>query len=129
MMKRVLLAMLLALTGVMVATTPVVAMSAAGQLFCLQMEPEPTQAPMQGAVHGAAHDASMHRDHAAAPDLPATTGLPMPACCDHACLFEPATVTGGHGLWQSASPAFLASLPSDLAELAQPDGLRRPPRG
>ncbi|OWU84540.1 hypothetical protein ATO6_12775 [Oceanicola sp. 22II-s10i] len=130
-MTKYLLALFLALTGLMVVAAPVAVMAMSGAMLCEQQAGGTMQhaahrsatAVMDHGHHGADH--GMHQVVEASDEAP-TDSAPM--CCDHACVAELTVmpVMLGDGQVASGAPHDLSS--SDLTELTHPNGLRRPPK-
>ncbi|MEC7792825.1 MAG: hypothetical protein VX791_04910 [Pseudomonadota bacterium] len=130
-MKRYLLALFLALTGLMTVAAPVAVMAMSGSMLCEQQASvsmqhatqQPPAASMDHSHHGAGH--GMHQVVETS-DEASTDSAPI--CCDHACVAELTVmpVVLGAGQVASGAPHDLSS--SDLTELTHPNGLRRPPK-
>ncbi|MGI3169873.1 hypothetical protein ACRARG_12005 [Pseudooceanicola sp. C21-150M6] len=130
-MMKYLLALFLALTGLMMVAAPVAVMAMSGSMLCeqqasLTMEQaahQPATAAMAHSHHGMDHDMLQVVETS---DVASTDSAPI--CCDHACVAELTVmpVTFGSGQPASGAPHDLSS--SDLTELTHPNGLRRPPK-
>lgn len=130
-MMKYVLALFLALTGLMTVAAPVAVMAMSGTMLCEQQASvsmehaahQPPAAPMDHSHHRADHD--MHKVVETS-DEASTDSAPI--CCDHACVAELTVmpVTLGIGQIASSAPHDLSS--SDLTELTHPNGLRRPPK-
>lgn len=130
-MMKYLLALFLALTGLMTVAAPVAVMAMSGTMLCEQqaiVSMEHTAhgsstAGMDHSLHGADHDMQKLVE---ASDEGSTDSAPI--CCDHACVAELTVmpVTLGSVQLASGAPHDLSS--PDLTELTHPNGLRRPPK-
>ncbi|TMV13091.1 hypothetical protein [Arenibacterium halophilum] len=130
-MTKYLLALFLALTGLMMVIAPVAVMAMSGTMLCEQRANltmghaahQPATAAMDHSHHGA--DQGIH-ELVATSDEASTDSAPK--CCDHACVAELTVMPMvlGSGRIASSAPHDLSS--SDLTELARPNGLRRPPK-
>lgn len=130
-MTRYLLAFLLVLTGLMVVTAPVAVMAMSATKLCEQRAdrvsehaaPQSASAGADHAHHGAGQSADRPAD---GPDAPSRDSTQI--CCDNACVVELTVMpfAFGAGLAVSGAPHDLSA--DNLTELAQPGGLRRPPK-
>lgn len=115
--------LVLALTGLMIAISPIATLAIADHAACA---PKPSPAAVAAEMHG------HHGHHAppppAAADEADSASFSLPPCCDHGCVFGvtllPSTQTAQAQV--SAVPSDWSS--ADLADLTDPNGLRRPPR-
>ncbi|MEC7298532.1 MAG: hypothetical protein VXW43_07610 [Pseudomonadota bacterium] len=130
-MTKFLLSLFLALTGLMMVAAPVAVMAMSGSMLCEQQ----ASVGMEHAAHQPVTALMDHSHHKAEQGMQqvvetsdAASTDPVPICCDHACVAELTVMPLmlGIGLTASGAPHDLSS--SDLTELAQPNGLRRPPR-
>jgi hypothetical protein len=126
-MTRYLLAIFLALTGILVATAPVATLAASGEMLCAQIAAAPGDHHLHARSQATGHATGDHHGHASAASEPAPVDT-APLCCDHACLAEAPVISVSPVLAFdiSATPHVWSS--SNLTELSRPDGLRRPPR-
>lgn len=130
-MTKYLLALLLALTGLMMVAAPVAVIAMSGTMLCEQQANlamdhtahQPAMAAMDHTHHGANHD--MHQVVENSDEESTDT---TPICCDHACVAELTVKPVVLGIGQIASSAPLDLSTSDLTELTHPNGLRRPPK-
>lgn len=118
MMKHLLLAALLVLTGLMLVTSPVTAMGAAAQSHC-------AQEMQQVSDH---HGHGTHHAMDAAPDESAIQQT-YGSCCDHCTLVDALVGPQIQPRDARISRVFSRWTVDDLADLTIPYGLRRPPRG
>ena len=134
MIQRLLLTMLLALTGRMVAIVPVAAMEMYGPLGCLERSvsaPAGEHVRQAPVLHHEGHgQAESHEHQAAGPvvsdDAPRSTDLPL--CCDVGCVYD-ASVFASQVITVEAMTRVLPSWNgSDRADLARLFVMRRPPR-
>ena len=130
-MTKYLLALFLALTGLMTVAAPVAVMAMSGSMLCEQQASvsmklaahQPLAAAMDHSHHGADHGMKQVVETSGEASADST-----PICCDHACVAELTVmpVVLGNGQIASRAPHDLSS--DDLAELTHPNGLRRPPK-
>ncbi|MBY6164877.1 hypothetical protein KUW14_03360 [Pseudooceanicola nitratireducens] len=130
-MKRFLFALFLALTGLMMVAAPVAVMAMSGSMLCEQQASvnmqhaaqQPSTASMDHSHHGADH--GMHQ---VVPTSDEASTDSVPICCNHACVAELTVMPAMLGSSQIASSAPHDLSSSDLTELTEPNGLRRPPK-
>ncbi len=122
MVVRSLLAMLVILTGLLVAASPV----AASAMSIAKLCGIPGDAAVSH-VH-AARDHKEHSSHLVAADENPSDDQKAPACCDHACLYDVSAVPLFSRSAILSSRAILAWSSSDLVDLTQLGGLKRPPK-
>ena len=130
-MPKYLLALFLALTGLMMVIAPVAVMAMSGTMLCdrqasLTIEHTAHQPATAGMDH--AHHGTDHGVKQATEASEEATSDAAPLCCDNACVAELTVMpeTLGSGWIASGAPLNLSS--SDLTELTHPNGLRRPPK-
>lgn len=125
MVKRYLLALLLAWTGIMVAAAPVAAMAMSGNVYCAKvMNSQVTETHPPGQMAHGSHGAmSGEEQPTSKPDMT------QPICCEHACLADAAVTPKWQGHPMRESRAIAAWTSSDRTDLTEPTGLRRPPKG
>jgi hypothetical protein len=124
MVKRVLLVLLLGLTGLMVAISPVAAQIASDRAICapqVQAQVEDTRMVHHG-----------HQGHVTPPDDTAAkeqkSDTALFSCCDHGCVLDISNLpdTDAKTVSETRVPADWSVL--DRADLTGPIGLRRPPK-
>lgn len=130
-MTRYLLALFLALTGLMVVAAPVALMAMSGEMLCEQRVGQTAQhaeyrhmpAMVSHDHHGAYRGAHKVADTSDAPSPDSA-----PVCCNHACGVELTVMRFalGVGVVSSGAPHDLSA--DNLTELTHPGGLRRPPK-
>lgn len=125
MVKRYVLAVLLALTGIMVTAAPMAAMAMSDSVYCAKvMKSQAAQTHPHEHMAQAAHGVIAEQEPSvSAPDRS------QPICCDHACFSE----TAASLRWQEhpmhESRGIVAWTSSGRTGLTEPTGLRRPPKG
>lgn len=130
-MMKYLLAIFLALTGLMTVAAPVAVMAMSGTMLCEQQ----TSVSMKRAAHqppavamNHSHHGTDHGMHQMVETSDDTSTESAPICCDHACVAELTVMPAVLGVGQIASSAPHDLSSSDLTELTHPGGLRRPPK-
>lgn len=121
MVKRLLLLIVLSLSGLMLVISPVAAMETSSHAPC--------RASMAVTEHAQAHD--MHHGHSASPSQASEAAHELAdgsTCCDHGCLPDAAAFSTQPKPFSKVSPVLSTWGDSDNVDLTGPPGLRRPPK-
>lgn len=121
MVKRLLLLIVLSLSGLMLVISPVAARETSSHAPC--------RASMAVAEHAQAHD--MHHGHfASSSQTPEATHqiADGPTCCDHGCLPDATAFSTQPKPFSKVSSVLSTWSDSDNADLTGPLSLRRPPK-
>ena len=120
MIGRIFIALVLALTSLMIAIAPIATPAFADHVAC---DPQPASVTSDSMYDHEGHHASL-----AEPASDRENGLALAPCCAHGYVFD-LSLAADTVVDQAIVSGFLAGWTViDLADLTAPNGLRRPPK-